>query len=197
MAGPKMYIQVTDATRDREIGDRWKDGSTVVILTPDGQDATGHWNTDRGSDIDSVGGTNYATYQWRKKEGFLFLETSDHKGMANALLFLKGFKEYKPSSSGNGVFPFRSKNCEVSWMVLFGRRDPAEQEDSIYAKGARTKILEAKSRGSRKAAELSLVEADNYASNIRNDELKTTIEDEIKACREELDNKEKENKKKK
>jgi hypothetical protein len=197
MAGPKMYLEVTDATQDQVIGDRWKDGTTVVILTPDGQDATGHWNTDRGSDIDSAGGTNDATYQWRKKEGFLLLETSDHKGLAHALLFLKGFKEYKPNSSGDGIFPFRSRNCEVSWKALFGRRDSAEKEDAINAKGARAKILEAKSRGSRKVAELSLVEAGNYASNIRNEELRTTIEDEIRACREELDDKEKENKKKK
>jgi hypothetical protein len=181
----KMFLEVLDVTG--KIGDRWKDSTTVVILTPDGQDATGHWNTERGSDIDSEGGTDNATYQWRKKEGFLLLETSDHKGLEGALLFLTGFKDYKPSSSGDGSFFFRSQKYKVSWRALFGRREPAEGKDLFNAEKARAKIEEARGRAKNKeGAANSLIEADNYASNIKNEELKTTIQDEIEACRKEL-----------
>ncbi|MEP6903991.1 MAG: hypothetical protein ABJA66_19865, partial [Actinomycetota bacterium] len=49
---------------------RWKDGKTVVTLTPKDPPTTGSWTTgpDRGSDIDSGGGSEHATYEWKKSD---------------------------------------------------------------------------------------------------------------------------------
>jgi hypothetical protein len=198
MALTTMYLEVTDASDDKAIGNRWKDGTTTVILTPT-TNFTGKWNTDRGSDIDSAGGTELATYDWRKREGFLLLELEKQnpndqkdngkKGLQNALLVLRGFKEYKHNSSGNGWFRFRSESLDVRWNAIFSAPEPSEKEDAANANLARSKINEAKSRGTRDLAELSLNEADSYARIIKNEEVRTTIEDEIKECRQELDKK--------
>jgi hypothetical protein len=188
MALTTMYIEVKDASGGTDIGDRWKDGTTKVILTPT-TEVTGKWNTDRPSDLDSSGGTDGATYLWRQREGFLLLELPEKKGLQNALLVLTGMKEFKYNSSGNGSFHYKSLTLAVTWQAILSGPEPAEKQDHVTAQKARIKIEEAKSRTTRKLAELSLNEADGYARTIKDDGLRTTIEGEIQNCREELDKK--------
>src|SRR6478672_3212935 len=158
MALTTMYIEVKDASGGNDIGNRWKDGTTTVILTPT-TEVTGKWNTDRPSDLDSSGGSDGATYLWRQREGFLLLELPEKKGLQNAVLVLTGMKEFKHNSSGNGSFHYKSLTLAVTWQAILSSPEPAEKQDHVNAQKARNKIEEAKSRGTRNLAELSLNEA--------------------------------------
>jgi hypothetical protein len=76
MASKEIQVKVTDATPDKEIGNQWRNGSTLVTLTPDDTKgpgdtkSTGMWRSEpSGSEIDSSGGTKeHARYEWNKQD---------------------------------------------------------------------------------------------------------------------------------
>jgi hypothetical protein len=123
---------------------------------------------------------------WRQREGFLLLELPEKKGLQNAVLVLTGMKEFKHNSSDNGSFHYKSLTLAVTWQAILSGPEPAEKQDHVNAQEARIKIEEAKSRGTRNLAELSLNETDGYARIIKDEELRTTIEAEIEKCMKEL-----------
>jgi hypothetical protein len=70
MASKEITVKVTDATPDKEIGNQWRNGSTLVTLTPDDTKSTGMWRSEpSGSEIDGSGGTKeHARYEWDKQD---------------------------------------------------------------------------------------------------------------------------------
>src|SRR2546423_1232077 len=65
----KVIIQLEYSDPEGKLGNRWKDGKTLLLLYPaegSGLRAgeSGKWNSDRESDIDSSGGSEHAKYNW-------------------------------------------------------------------------------------------------------------------------------------
>ena len=111
-------IRVTDVTGD--IGNRWKDKQTFLIIKPSDPPTKGTWDSDRSIDIDSAAGTDHATYQWERKYKFLFVQTSGYQGdtRTKTPLTLLNFNEIKCGARGDGKFYFRGKDHPVSWEMI-------------------------------------------------------------------------------
>ena len=71
MATPKIYIKA-QYTADN-LGNRWNNSTTEIVLSPNDNPVTGLWDTTRGSDVDSTGGSENAVYDWNNVTGVLSL----------------------------------------------------------------------------------------------------------------------------
>ena len=111
----KVFINAKYNDSEGKLGNRWKDSKTEIVLTAKPNPATGRWNTTRGSDIDSSGGTDSATYNWNHVEHVLRLVTVDGS-MSKTHVELNGFNDFKTGHKGNGTFNFRN-GVQISWEI--------------------------------------------------------------------------------
>jgi hypothetical protein len=90
-----VFIKIKDGTKDNAIGNRWKDHTTMLVLSPDVPPTTGLWRTDPidRDDIDSCGGNRGAKYVWDPKDKALYVQCPDHDSYRTALLVLNGVGE--------------------------------------------------------------------------------------------------------
>jgi hypothetical protein len=139
MASKEIKVNVTDATADKKIGTQWRNGSTLVTLTPDdtksteGTKSTGMWRSEpSGSEINSSGGSKeHARYKWDKEDTLDLMVVGFTEGDSTktippqTVLTLKNFDKLV-GQSGTGVFFFRRTSYAVTWEIV--GRPPKEEE---------------------------------------------------------------------
>lgn len=116
----KVLVEVSmDTAQNGQIGNRWKNGKTVVILKPL-LPLGGFWDTQRGSDIDSAGGTEHAYYESSYFGSTLWLKTAGYEGdtLRKTHLTLNDFDGMVTGASGGGVFHFRQKEWDVYREII-------------------------------------------------------------------------------
>src|SRR5260370_5039689 len=203
MAMTSFRIKVKDPNWEdlnQGMGNRWKDGRTTVILTPDDSDGIrGQWDTERGSYISgSAGNPKWARYVWRPHApDLLFLTDTGQTDLASSLMRFFGITNITNGVSGSGLCLFNKKQYDVLWEIAIDPdaqpapdRDTDKIEDERLKQLAFNRIREAKARPDR--AELVLAEARNNAKLIKHKGVKTEVMNAIEKCKKELD----ENKKK-
>ena len=118
MKKPLVEVSV-NAAKQSELGNRWKDGKTIVILTPL-LPVGGFWDTKRGSDIDSAGGSDHAFYECSYTGNIIWLKTGGYEGdtLVKTHLTLNDFESMTIGASGGGTFNFRQKELDVSWEII-------------------------------------------------------------------------------
>ena len=132
MASEEITVKVTDATPDKEIGNRWMNGFTLVTLTPDDTKSTGMWRSaPNGSEIDSSGGTKeHARYEWDKQDTLDLMVVGFTEGgkkiPPQTILTLKNFDKLV-GQSGTGLFFFRRTSYAVTWEIV---GEPPKEEES-------------------------------------------------------------------
>ena len=135
MSSKEIKVKVTDATPDKMIGNQWRNGSTLVTLTPGDTDSKGVWSTEPlGSVIDSSGGTKeHARYDWNRLKNTLdlivdgFTDGASKKIPPLTVLTLNGFKNMV-GESGGGLFFWRRTSVAVAWEIV-GLKTPDEEEE--------------------------------------------------------------------
>ena len=139
MASKEIKVKVTDATPDKEIGNQWRNGSTLLTLTPDDTKSkgdtksTGMWRSaPSGSEIDSSGGTKeHARYEWDKQDTLDLIVVGFTEGDSRkkippqTVLTLKNFAKLV-GQSGTGFFFFRRTSYAVTWEIV--GKPPKEEE---------------------------------------------------------------------
>ena len=119
MALKKAFITARYDDPDGNLGNRWKDGSTEIVLKPKDPPSAGTWDTTRGSDIDSGGGTEHATYVWDHVNHAVVLTVGGYEGDTSnkTVARLARFNDYKVGAKGDGYFVFRGKNVPITWEL--------------------------------------------------------------------------------
>jgi hypothetical protein len=187
MALKRVGIEVTDETPTEALWARWQDGTTLVMLGPDVPPVTGFWDTDRGSDIDSNGGSDHATYFWDRPHDILYLNVTStplERREEKTFLTLRGFTEIRVGLRGRGGFSLHGRNHAVAWRIYVLARNTPRQSaaaDNDNAQSARAYIDAAKAAPHRK--ELELNQAESFAREIRNISLRQQVMDEITRAR--------------
>ena len=116
----KTLVEVSvDESQKEKLGNRWKDGKTIIILTPL-LPLGGFWDTKRGSDIDSAGGSDHAFYERSFTGNTLRLKTGGYEGdeLRRTLLKLNDFEGMTIGLGGDGAFYFRQKEWDVYWEII-------------------------------------------------------------------------------
>jgi|GEM_PF-2854743 len=116
----RAVIRATYSDPDGNLGNRWKDGSTFIILKPADPATRGTWDTDRGSDIDSSGGSDHAIYKWDIVNHVIDLMVGGFQGdtETKTVCSLGRFNDYKPGAKGTGTFYFRKQGVPIDWEIL-------------------------------------------------------------------------------
>jgi hypothetical protein len=186
-----VFIKIKDGTKDNAIGNRWKDHTTMLVLSPDVPPTTGLWRTDPidRDDIDSCGGNRGAQYVWNRKDKALYVQCPDHDTYRTALLVLNGVGEiFERDQSGEGRFPFQGEQRRVTWQIVDLRDagEPGEESpsktDYYNAEQARLQLQLVEDRMKEQAkgsAQLGLNQATAYARIIENEKLKKKVWDEV------------------
>ena len=183
----QVWIEVTDATPGEALRGRWNNGITTVILKPDVPPTKGLWDTDRGSDIDSHGGSDHATYFWDRPRKLLQLRVTSTEQYARddkTLVNLRDFSEIRVGLSGRGGFWLHGQNHSVTWRIQSRADDTLKQSvgaNMRNAESARVHIEAAKANPERK--ELELNQAESLARLITNTSLRKLVMDEIASAR--------------
>ena len=112
-----------DESQKSALGNRWKDGKTIVFLKPVHPLFWGKWNSNRPSDIDSAGGSEHAIYIWKQPfwgSSAIYLKTVGYDGDTEDRTVLKfdNFESWKIHESGDGVFCFRGEEWNIYWDVV-------------------------------------------------------------------------------
>ena len=119
----RVIIRLKYSDPDGKLGNRWKDGTTLLFLIPavgsglrSGE--SGKWDSDRQIDIDSVAGNDHAVYSWNivdKRVDVLSAGWQD-PSLTEVRVKLNGFN-YIDRGSGSGTFNFRHSDVPISWKI--------------------------------------------------------------------------------
>ncbi len=112
----ELAIDPNNEVQKREFGNRWRNGSTTLILRPM-LPIGGYWDSDRQSDIDSAGGSENAIYKISYFSSELEALTRDQAGWETKHLILNGFA-IMVGETGNGTFNFRNRDWDINWQVI-------------------------------------------------------------------------------
>jgi len=115
----KAFITAQYSDPNGELGNRWKDGKTEIVLKPNDPPSGGSWDTTRGSDIDSGGGSNHATYAWDIVNHVINMKIGGYEGDTTnkTVTSLSRFNDYKLGAKGEGLFVFRGKDVPIVWEL--------------------------------------------------------------------------------
>jgi hypothetical protein len=113
-----------DQSQKSAIGNRWKNGKTIVFLNPVYPLFGGKWDSNRQIDIDSAAGTEHALYYWKRPffwgSSAVFLCTQGYEGdtATKTLLKFDSFEKWKVDENGEGIFYFRGEEWNVYWEII-------------------------------------------------------------------------------
>jgi hypothetical protein len=116
----KVFITAKyNSEYNQALGNRWDKGKTEIILLPAENPASGKWNSNRGSDIDSAAGSDHARYLWNRSGNILAIGTGgfQDQNSTDVLVVLWRMNNFKLGQSGNGVFKFRKKEIPIKWEL--------------------------------------------------------------------------------
>ena len=115
----KAFITAQYDDPNGDLGNRWKDGKTEIVLKPNDPPTAGKWDTTRGSDVDSGGGSDHATYIWDHVNKVVNLKIGGYQGDTTnkTVVALSRFNDYKLGAKGEGVFYFRNKGVPITWEL--------------------------------------------------------------------------------
>ena len=114
----KVYIKA-QYTADG-LGNRWNNSTTEIVLSPNDPPVTGLWNTTRGSDVDSTGGSDNAVFNWNRYINSLFLNTEkpDSQNINYTPIMLINLVDFKVGAKGAGIFNFRKTSFLITWEIV-------------------------------------------------------------------------------
>ena len=118
MSSTKVYIKAQ--YKADGLGNRWSNSTTEIVLSPNDTPDAGLWDTTRGSDVDSTGGSDNAVYDWNKGGGVLALKTekAGSRNLVKIPIKLNGFKEFNAGAKGTGIFNFRKTDVPITWEIV-------------------------------------------------------------------------------
>ena len=112
----KVYIKA-QYTADN-LGNRWNNSTTEIVLSPNDTPVTGLWDTTRGSDVDSTGGSDNAVYLWMYSILFLKTEKDGSSNIVRTPITLFGISDLIVGAKGKGIFFFRNTGIPITWEIV-------------------------------------------------------------------------------